>query len=67
MNYYKNKKPALKTREREFSEQTSKKGGEISKMDISIQSKNILDMNEQLKDLLARNEINNYSHFKISS
>lgn len=66
LNYFKNKKPTLKTKEKEYSDQSTKKTGEFSKMDISIASKNILEMNEQIKNLMNKNEINNFSHFKLS-
>jgi hypothetical protein len=52
INYYKVKKTFGKTKESEFLEQLSKKGNELAKLekiDISILSKNIHNLNEKIK------------------
>lgn len=62
------KKTYGKTKEREFLEQLSKKGNELSKMDkidISLTTKNIQNTNEQIKNLMKKNEINNFVNLNI--
>ena len=70
INYYKMKKTYGKAKEREFLEQLTKKGNELSKMDkidISLTTKNIQNMNEQIKNLMKKNEINNFTNLKITN
>ena len=62
------KKTYGKTKEREFLEQLSKKGNELSKMDkidISLTTKNIQNTNEQNKNLRKKNEINNFANLNL--
>lgn len=68
ITYYKVKKTYGKKREREFLELLSKKGNELAslnKLQISIDSKNILNMNQQIKAMMDQNEINNYLNLKL--
>jgi hypothetical protein len=54
INYYKIKKQYGKTKESEFLELLNKKGNELAnldKIDLSILSKNIMNMNERMKSV----------------
>lgn len=62
INYYKIKKQFGKTKESEFLEMLNKKGNELAnldKIDLSILSKNISNMNERIKSMTDRVNIKN--------
>lgn len=69
INFYKMKKNYGKAKDIEFIQQMSKKGNELSKMDkidINITTKNIKNMQQQINNLLKKNEVNNYTSLKLA-
>ena len=68
INYYKIKRQFGKTKESEFLELLNKKGSELAnleKIDMSIMSKNILDMNERVKSVIDHINIKNVFNLEI--
>jgi hypothetical protein len=62
INYYKVKRQFGKTKESEFLELLNKKGSELAnldKIDVSIMSKNILNMNERIKTVIDHMTVKN--------
>lgn len=62
INYYKVKRQFGKTKESEFLELLNKKGSELAnldKIDVSIMSKNILNMNERVKSVIDHVNVKN--------
>jgi hypothetical protein len=68
INYYKVKKSYGKTKESEFLELLNKKGNDLAKLDkidISVHSKNIQNLNEQIKTLTDQINIKNCFNLEI--
>ena len=62
INYYKIKRQFGKTKESEFLELLNKKGSELAnldKIDVSIISKNLLNMNERVKTMIDHMNVKN--------
>jgi hypothetical protein len=62
INYYKIKRQFGKTKENEFLELLNKKGSELAtldKIDVSIISKNLLNMNERVKTMIDHMNVKN--------
>ena len=67
-NYYKVKRQFGKTKESEFLELQNKKGSELAnleKIDMSIISKNILNMNERVKSVIDHMTIKNVFNLEV--
>ena len=68
INYYKVKRQFGKTKESEFLELQNKKGSELAnleKIDMSIISKNILNMNERVKSVIDHMNIKNVFNLEV--
>lgn len=68
VEYYKLKKSFGKNKETEFKDALNKKGNELSKMekiDISLISKNISNLSDQITTLLSQSNIKNNFFTKV--